>query len=444
MVSTCPAFSRPALASAKAAAVTTTTRCMSTATASVSRSSGQLSAFKLTPCTTAGVKAPRRASREVLAEMDMANTKLIKELMKIGEERDITIARLEFELAEVTRNWEGQIEQLMWLNGVVNQKEFDQALTVSALEDTVSDQANTIKAMQSKFDAIYNHCKNLALDRQRKKDYIATLLSSEEKAKQISLQQHNLTKSLLALKEKKRKTRFIDGQHSLHYGETEPSPKVKQEMDLAAARIKKVKEQQDRADLIKLSDAVDRLALKYDRYNMITSTKVHNTRCDPDGLPCIVPRDMMGLWLFADMMEEPTQEENAMYEFHLQLQVRPPPIYSPNLPKPTVNWTTLNKHKRKNLPDPEIFPVQSVPTDPNFYLDLTKYKTVDHHRTHDYTGPIPLRITKEECGCARCVPPFGQMYGLMTDMGVIPMPDTSVHGYRWDDMTGSWVIATGG
>ena len=81
-----------------------------------------------------------------------------------------------------------------------------------------------------------------------------------------------------------------------------------------------------------------------------------------------------------------------------------------------------------------------MPIDPNFYLDLTKYKTADHHRTHYYTGTIPLRITKEECGCARCVPPFG----LMTDMGVIPMPDTSVHGYRWDEIAASWVIATGG
>merc|ERR1719318_950651 len=353
------------------------------------------------------------------------------------DDKTNTIARLESDLAKLTHHWEGQINQLQWLDNMVNEKEanlFDRDLAISALESTLSD----------KFNALYNHCKNLALDRQRKEDHIATLLASEEKARQISLQQQNLTKSLLALKEKKRKTRFIEGQHSLHYGETEPSPRVKQEMDLAAARIRKEKEKKDRADLIKLSDAVDRLATKYDRYNMITVTNIHNTRCDPDGLPCIVPREMMGLWLFADLMNEPTKEESAMYEFHLQLQVRPPPIFSPNLPKPTVNWTTLNKHKRKNLPDPEMFPVQSVPADPTFYTDATKYKTADHHRSHDYSGPIPLRITKEECGCARCVPPFSQMYGLMTDMGVIPMPDTSVHGYRWDDMTGSWVIATGG
>merc|ERR1719318_1112367 len=355
------------------------------------------------------------------------------------DDKTNTIARLASDLAKLTHHWEGQINQLQWLDNMVNEKEavlFDRDLAISALESTLSDKSSLITAITSqykadmiagrkKFIAIYNHCRDLALDMQRKDDYIATLLASEEKARQISLQQQNLTKSLLALKEKKRKTRFIEGQHSLHYGETEPSPRVKQEMDLAVARIRKEKEEQDRADLIKLSDAVDRLALKYDRYNMITHANIHNTRCDPDGLPCVVPREMMGLWLFADQDKEPTAEETAMYEFHLQLQVRPPPIYSPNLPKPTVNWTTLNKHKRKNLPDPEIFPIQSVPIDPNFYLDLTKYKTAEHHRTHDYTGTIPLRITKEECGCARCVPPFGQMYGLMTDMGVIPMPDTT-------------------
>ena len=134
-----------------------------------------------------------------------------------------------------------------------------------------------------------------------------------------------MTKSLLALKEKEKRTKFIDGNFSFYHGKTEPSMKVKQEMSLAAARLRKEKEKQDRADLTKLSNAVDSLALKYDRYNMITVSNIYNTRCDPDGLPCIVPRDMMGLWLFADTMEEPTKEENAMYEFHLQLQVRSPP-----------------------------------------------------------------------------------------------------------------------
>ena len=91
---------------------------------------------------------------------------------------------------------------------------------------------------------------------------------------------------------------------------------------------------------------------------------------------------------------ELTQEEIAMCEFHLQKEVRDPPIYSPNLPRPTVNWNTLNKHKRKNLPDPDIFPILSVPSDPNLYLDGTKYKPEEQRTSHQYCGNIPLRMTK--------------------------------------------------
>ena len=138
----------------------------------------------------------------------------------------------------------------------------------------------------------------------------------------------------------------------------------------------------------------------------------------------------MGIWLFADT-EEPTQEEMAMYEFHIQQQVRPPPIYSPNVPRPSVNWNTLNKHRRKNLPDPDLFPVQSVPADPNYYLDGSRYKPANQHNNGQDPKTSARIVAGKDCGCAKCVPPFGYKYGLMTDMGVIAMPDTAVRGYRW-------------
>jgi hypothetical protein len=90
--------------------------------------------------------------------------------------------------------------------------------------------------MQAKFISIYDHCKNLARDRQKKMDYIAILHSSEENAKEIIVQQQNLTKSLLALVEKERKTKFIEGNHS-YCEQTEPSPVVRQEMAAAGVRI---------------------------------------------------------------------------------------------------------------------------------------------------------------------------------------------------------------
>merc|ERR1719318_1902407 len=120
--------------------------------------------------------------------------------------------------------------------------------------------------------------------------------------------QKQLARSTMALA-KNHRTRFCTDRHQVTYRSTDSSPEVQHEMNLAAARIREEKVKQERADLAKLSEAVDRLARKYDRYNMITTTNIHNTRCAPDGLPCILPRDMMGLWLYADMEEEPTAEE---------------------------------------------------------------------------------------------------------------------------------------
>ena len=104
--------------------------------------------------------------------------------------------------------------------------------------------------------------------------------------------------------------------------------------------------------------------------------KLLNTRCDTDGLPCTVPRERMGIWLYADNMES-NQEEITMCEFYLQKEVRGPPIYTLNLPRPTENWTNLNKHSRKNLPGPILFPISSVPQDPTYYSNVATYNPVD-------------------------------------------------------------------
>ena len=215
------------------------------------RSSGKIPAHGWPPCSTGGVRLSRSQQKD----------QKISTLETALAEKDTTITRLARELADITHNWEGQLKQLLWLNTIVNEKEvelFDKDLTVSALESTVSDQAITINnlsldyaEMQAKFITIYNHCKNLAMDRQKKEDHIAMLLIEEEKAKEITVQQRNLIKSLVALKEKEKTTKFIDGNHSFYHGQTEPSLQVRQEMSLAAARVRKEKEEQERADLIK-------------------------------------------------------------------------------------------------------------------------------------------------------------------------------------------------
>ena len=369
MVSTCAAFPRPALAAvpqptaAPKAAVTTTTRCVTrvpTAIATpvkpavcvpapVSRSSGQLSAPRLAPCIIGG---------ETIIPPSAQITRYESALLDLKTEVDDktnTIARLESDLAKLTQHWEGQINQLQWLDNMVNEKEanlFDRDLAISALESTLSDRSSLITAITSqykadmiagrkKFNALYFHCQNLSKELQLKNDKLQWLREGDRIQQILVEQQQQLARSTMALT-KQHKTRFIMGHHSMVSRFNDTSPEVQQEMSQAAARLRTEKAKQETADINRLSSAVDKLAIKYDRYNMITTVTIHNTRCDPDGLPCIVPRDMMGIWLFADMMQEPTQEESAMYEFHLQLQVRPPPIYSPNLPEPPVNWTSLN------------------------------------------------------------------------------------------------------
>ena len=405
MVSTSPALSRPAPAvpqplAAVRASATATTCCTSmvptaalTPTMMALCSPAPVPAIGLPPCRTGGVRVPRGQEKV---------RKLVSTLETALEGKDLAITKM------------------------IKKHE-------AALVDK-----------QRKYNALYFHCTELANELRRKDALLDCLREADRTQKTLYWAQQQLARSTLALA-KNHRTKLTTDRHQLHYRSTDSSPEVLQEINLATERIRAEQAKKERAKITKLSEVVDRLAAKYDRYNMIPTSNILNTRCDPDGLPCIVPRDMMGLWLFADIDLEPTEEERAMYEFHLQKEVRGPPIYSPNLPRPTVNWNTLNKHKRKNLPDPEVYAIQSVPADLNFYLDTAKFKPYALHRSHDRPSfGLPVRISAEECGCAVCVPPFGRMYGLMTDMGVISMPDTNVHGYRWDENTAGWVIATGG
>ena len=113
------------------------------------------------------------------------------------------------------------------------------------------------------------------------------MLTTDHAHKALCAAQQQLARSTKVLA-KNHRTKFITGHHNLVYRSTDGSPEVKQEMALAADRIRKEKGVQERASITKLSAAVDRLAVKYDRYNLISHTNIHNTRCDADGLPCTV------------------------------------------------------------------------------------------------------------------------------------------------------------
>jgi hypothetical protein len=53
------------------------------------------------------------------------------------------------------------------------------------------------------------------------------LMGCEKAAKEISIKQQLVAKSLLALGQKEKKIKFITGSHSIVYRRTEPSPMVR-------------------------------------------------------------------------------------------------------------------------------------------------------------------------------------------------------------------------
>ena len=159
---------------------------------------------------------------------------------------------------------------------------------------------------------------------------------------------------------------------------------------------------------------MEKIVAKYDKYSNISTVIKHPcTRSTTKDLPDGVPMEFMGLWLLVADQEMPhSPKKMEVYEDFIPLQVRPPPIYSP---------------------DQRSFAIQCAP-DPTFYSN--QYKPVAEHRFRPGWKLV-------DCGCVQCVPVFGSKFGLMTDMGVIAMPTELVHGYCWEDKTATWVIATG-
>ena len=180
----------------------------------------------------------------------------------------------------------------------------------------------------------------------------------------------------------------------------------------------------DSSQISQMLDSVDRLAKIYspaDRYH--TPTKInlskHRNDVEPDKL---LNYEFAALWLNAN---DATAEEEAEYDRYLERALRPPPIHSPRLKKPAVNWNRLNPGQFKNLPKAEAFPVQSCSQDPAFYLAVEdpsdwKGKTYKWNSSNRF--------------------PFGHLYGFATNMGIVAVPDVSIHGYRCSEGSGCWYI----
>ena len=143
---------------------------------------------------------------------------------------------------------------------------------------------------------------------------------------------------------------------------------------------------------------------------------------------------MFAIWLHSHY-EDLTEEEKEQFNGFLARMLRPPPIHSPNLPKPYVNWMRLNTNMKRNLPIPMMCPKDGCSQDPNFYTTtVPTYNQTPYTRHYTTQPPTPI-FEKGE--------PFGYEYGFVTEMGVVPLPSTPIHGYVFDTYHRSWVIASG-
>ena len=94
-------------------------------------------------------------------------------------------------------------------------------------------------------------------------------------------------------------------------------------------------------------------------------------------------------------------------------------------PYPRVDWSKINRHTIKNLPQPKLFPIIGCPQHPEVYPDAPNPK-----------GRIRVCSTNKDCslpGCKHETPigghPFGSHFGFETNLGIVSMPTCPIGGY---------------
>ena len=94
-------------------------------------------------------------------------------------------------------------------------------------------------------------------------------------------------------------------------------------------------------------------------------------------------------------------------------------------PYPRVDWSKINRHTIKNLPQPKLFPIIGCPQHPEVYPDAP-----------NPDGRIRVCSTHKDCslpGCKHETPigghPFGSHFGFETNLGIVSMPTCPIGGY---------------
>ena len=110
-------------------------------------------------------------------------------------------------------------------------------------------------------------------------------------------------------------------------------------------------------------------------------------------------------------------------------------LHSSPVAIPRVDFSKVKPHLHRNLPKPDILPIQACSLDPAIYNKCTGSTNCgkDHDGSKHYVKKDTLyvehdsssRFTESSC-------PFGELPGFVTSLGVVAVPDEPIGGYVYD------------
>ena len=280
---------------------------------------------------------------------------------------------------------------------------------------------SVVEETNKRFLAMYHHARNLAEEVTKQNLLISALQHSESIATTLVADQKVVVQSTLALVKKERRTKFTTA-YTVSHSVTAPQPEVYEQISEASIRLLEEQRRFKREEVAQLAMKVDQLAkvyspAKYDLPNP-SNAEIPKVVDNPENLPDPVPAEMFAIWMTQAGEGEMTEVEQRRFNSFMNQQIRPPPIYSPDLVKPYVNWNKVNPFQERNLPKPAAFPLSGCSPDPTFY-----------------DKQMRVYLSGSDVSC-----PFGYRFGFSSNMGIVPVPVHSLHGYRCCNKSGTWQL----
>ena len=139
--------------------------------------------------------------------------------------------------------------------------------------------------------------------------------------------------------------------------------------------------------------------------------------------------------------DTPAEDDFAKYVKEMSTKINllaPDGKYKVTKPlKYKVDFTKMNSHFIRNIPEPVFFPVLGCSQDPMFYCKEGMLSTNNPERNY----------YNKSCENRNYRYPHGGIYGYETDVGIVPVPAEPIHGHVWKNgheirnrNDGKWIV----